>query len=173
MLSEPLTLYKLMILYMLRQAKFPLSGSQISEFFLDKEYTTYFTLQQALNELLEAHLVKQEVIRNSSRYEITREGEETLGFFGKTISEAIVEDIDLFLKENKVRLRNEVGIVSDYYRATNQEYVVQCEVREGKQPLIKVEVSVPTKDQAEVVCDNWRESNQQIYAYIMKELLND
>lgn len=41
MLSEPLTLYKLMILYMLRQAKFPLSGSQISEFFLDKEYTTY------------------------------------------------------------------------------------------------------------------------------------
>ena len=84
-----------------------------------------------------------------------------------------MEDIDLFLKENKVRLRNEVGIVSDYYRATNQEYVVQCEGREGKQPLIKVEVSVPTKDQAEVVCDNWRESNQQIYAYIMKELLKD
>ena len=73
MLSEPLTLYKLMILYMLRQAKFPLSGSQISEFFLDKEYTTYFTLQQALNELLEAHLVKQEVIRISSRYEISRD----------------------------------------------------------------------------------------------------
>ena len=76
-------------------------------------------------------------------------------------------------RRNRVGLRNEVGIVSDYYGATNQEYVVQCEVREGKQPLIKVEVSVPTKDQAEVVCDNWRESNQQIYAYIMKELLKD
>ena len=40
-MSEPLTLYKLMILYMLKQVKFPLSNAQISEFFLDKEYTTY------------------------------------------------------------------------------------------------------------------------------------
>ena len=57
MLTEPLTLYKLMTLYMLKQVKFPLSGSQLSEFFLDKEYTTYFTLQQVLTELKEAHLV--------------------------------------------------------------------------------------------------------------------
>ena len=84
-MSEPLTLYKLMILYMLKQVKFPLSGSQISEFFLDKEYTTYFTLQQALSELIEAHLIKLETTRNSSRYEITSEGDETLTFFGKKI----------------------------------------------------------------------------------------
>ena len=83
MLSEPLTLYKLMTLYMLKQVKFPLSGSQLSEFFLDKEYTTYFTLQQVLNELKEAHLITAQTVRNSSLYEITREGEETLSFFGK------------------------------------------------------------------------------------------
>ena len=40
MLSDPLTLYKLMILYLLKQSKFPLSNSQLSEFFLEKEYTT-------------------------------------------------------------------------------------------------------------------------------------
>ena len=83
MLSEPLTLYKLMILYMLKQVKFPLSNSQISEFFLDNEYTTYFTLQQALSELLESTLIRVETTRNSTRYEITREGEDTLTFFGK------------------------------------------------------------------------------------------
>ena len=64
-MSEPLTLYKLMILYMLKQVKFPLSGAQISEFFLNKEYTTYFTLQQALSELNESHLIKLESTRNS------------------------------------------------------------------------------------------------------------
>ena len=98
MLSEPLTLYKLMILYMLKQVKFPLSNSQISEFFLDNEYTTYFTLQQALSELLESTLIRVETTRNSTRYEITREGEDTLTFFGKKISEAIVEDMDRFLQ---------------------------------------------------------------------------
>jgi len=173
MLSEPLTLYKLMTLYMLKQAKFPLSNSQISEFFLNKEYTTYFTLQQALNELLEAHLIRQETIRNSSRYEITREGEETLVFFGNTISDGIIEDIDTFLKENKIRLRNEVGIVADYYKSTSQDYIVECEVREGKNVLIKLEVAVPSEEQAEIMCDKWQDSNQRIYAFVMKELLRD
>ena len=34
MLSEPMTLYKLMILYMLRQVNFPLTEDRLSEFFL-------------------------------------------------------------------------------------------------------------------------------------------
>ena len=54
MLSDPITLYKLMILYMLDHVNFPLTNSQLTDFFLDHEYTTYFTLQQALNELKEA-----------------------------------------------------------------------------------------------------------------------
>ena len=98
MLSDPITLYKLMILYMLAHVNFPLTNSQLTDFFLDHEYTTYFTLQQALNELREAGLLKMESIHNSSRYEITREGEDTLSFFGSNISPAIVSDIDGYLK---------------------------------------------------------------------------
>ena len=173
MLAEPLTLYKLMILYMLKQSKFPLTNSQVSEFFLGKEYTTYFTLQQAINELLEAHLIKQEVIRNTSRYEITREGEETIFFFGKSISDAIITDMDEFLKENKIRLRNEVGSTADYYKTTNQDYMVRCEVKEGKHTLIKLELAVPTEEQAEIMCENWQKANQQIYSIAMSELLKD
>ena len=115
MLSDPITLYKLMILYMLAHVNFPLTNSQLTDFFLDHEYTTYFTLQQALNELREAGLLKMESIHNSSRYEITREGEDTLSFFGSNISPAIVSDIDGYLKENKFRLRSEVGVISDFY----------------------------------------------------------
>ena len=51
MIQEPETLYKLMILYMLNKVNFPLTNSQLTQFFLDKEYTTYFTLQQVLSEL--------------------------------------------------------------------------------------------------------------------------
>ena len=150
MLSEPMTLYKLMNLYMLKQVNFPLTNAQLSGFFLDREYTTYFTLQQALNELLEAGLIKMQTLHNSTRYEITREGEETLEFFGKKISPAIVEDMDEYLKENRFRMRNEVGLVSDFYKSTNQDYIVHCEVREGKNVLVGIDVSVPDKEQAEL-----------------------
>jgi DNA-binding PadR family transcriptional regulator len=171
MLSDPITLYKLMILYMLEHVNFPLTNAQLTDFFLEHEYTTYFTLQQAINELLEAGLIKKEALHNSSRYEITKEGEDTLSFFGNNISSAIVTDIDGYLKENKFRLRTEVGIVADYYKSTAQDYVVHCEVREGKVPLIGLDVSVPDKEQAELMCSKWKERSQEIYSYVMKTLM--
>ena len=45
-MSETYTLYKLIVLYMLEKVDFPLTTSQISEFILEKEYTTYFKLQE-------------------------------------------------------------------------------------------------------------------------------
>ena len=172
MLSDPITLYKLMILYMLDHVNFPLTNSQLTDFFLDHEYTTYFTLQQALNELKEAGLIRMESTHNSSRYEITREGEDTLSFFGSNISPAIVSDIDGYLKENKFRLREEVGTTADFYKGTNQDYIVHCEVRENKAVLIGLDLSVPDKEQAEAVCGAWRRKSQEIYSHVMHTLLS-
>ncbi|MCI9163143.1 MAG: DUF4364 family protein [Lachnospiraceae bacterium] len=173
MLSDPMTLYKLMNLYMLKQVNFPLTNAQLTEFFLQHEYTSYFTLQQALNELQESGLVHAESSHNSTRYEITREGEDTLSFFGSNISPAIVEDMDHYLKENRFRMRNEVSTISDYYKSTNQDYVVHCEVREGRSSLISLELSVPDKDQAELMCSHWESRSQEIYAFVMRTLMRD
>lgn len=171
MTSDPITLYKLMTLYMLKKVNFPLSNSQMSEFFLDKGYTSYFTFQQVLNELLDAHLIRMETVRNTSRYEITSEGEEALSFFGNRMADGIVEDINEFLKENKIKLRNEIGVIADYYKSTNQDYVVSCKVREGKSTLIELNLSVPDEHEAQVICNKWSTENQAIYAYIMKKLM--
>ena len=97
MAIESTTLYKLIILYMLNKVNFPLTNSQISEFFLEKNYTSYFTLQQVITELVDSHLISIETVRNSSYYHITSEGSETLGFFGNKIPGAIVDDMDIYL----------------------------------------------------------------------------
>ena len=99
MLTEPMTLYKLMNLYLLKQVNFPLTNAQLTSFFTEHDYTTYFTLQQALNELEDAGLIHKEASHSSTRYDITKEGEETLNFFGKNISPAIINDMDEYLKE--------------------------------------------------------------------------
>lgn len=51
MAVDSATLYKLIILYMLNKVDFPLTNAQISEFFLENEYTNYFSLQEAINDL--------------------------------------------------------------------------------------------------------------------------
>ena len=63
---EPLTLYKLMTLYMLNKVNFPLTDAQISDFFLNKEYTTYFSFRQVISELIETNLISCETVRNAS-----------------------------------------------------------------------------------------------------------
>ena len=171
MLSEPMTLYKLMNLYMLKKVNFPLTNAQLTDFFLQHEYASYFTLQQALGELKDSGLIHAESTHSTTRYEITREGEDTLSFFGSNISPAIVSDIDGYLKENKFRLRSEVGVISDFYKSTNQDYIVHCEVREGKSALISLDVSVPDKDQAEIMCGHWKERSQEIYSFVMRSLM--
>lgn len=173
MLSDPMTLYKLMNLYMLKKVNFPLTNAQLTDFFLQHEYTSYFTLQQALNELQEAGLIRSHSTHNTTQYEITKEGEDTLNFFGKNISPAIVADMDQYMKENRFRLRNEVGTQSDFYKATNQDYIVHCAVREGKTTLIDISLAVPDKDQAEAMCAKWKKSSQEIYSFVMKTLMQN
>ena len=54
---KPLTIYKLIILYMLDKVNFPLTSAQISEFILEKEYTNFLTLQRAISELSESSML--------------------------------------------------------------------------------------------------------------------
>lgn len=61
-----------------------------------------------------------------------------------------------YLKENKFRLREEVGTTADFYKGTNQDYIVHCEVRENKTTLIRLDLSVPDREQAESMCNTWK-----------------
>lgn len=170
-MSDSLTLYKLIILYMLEKVNFPLSNTQVSEFILEKEYTTYFTVQHAISELLETGFIKSETIRNTSLYKITDEGRNTLTYFGKKISDAIKEDINSFLAEHNYELRNEVSNPADYYKTTQGDYAARCLVKEKDSILIELTLTVPTEDQAASICNHWSEKNQELYAIIMASLL--
>ena len=73
-MAETFTLYKLIILYMLDKVDFPLTTSQISEFVLDKGYTSYFKLQEALSDLAESGLIRTETTHNRTLYHLTENG---------------------------------------------------------------------------------------------------
>ena len=172
-MTEPLTLYKLIVLYMLRQIDFSMTLSQISDFVNGKGYTDYFTLQSAISELMETELVHCEHIQNTSFYTITPEGEEAIGYFENQLSHALKQDIIDYLKENRLQLRDEVSVLSEYYRNTSGEYDAVCRVREKNADLIRLTVSVPEEKQAKMICRQWKEKCQNVYAYVMKELMTE
>ena len=79
-MASPFTTYKLIILYMLQNSDGDLTNSQITDFILDRKYTNYFQLQQAVSELVEADLVEMSSQSNRSYYRLTSEGKNILVF---------------------------------------------------------------------------------------------
>ncbi|GAA0269447.1 DUF4364 family protein [Muricomes sp. OA1] len=170
-MTETFTLYKLIVLYMLEKVDFPLTTSQISEFILDKGYTTYFKLQETLSEMVESGLLRVETTHNRTLYHLTENGAETIQFFKNKISTAIQNDIDEFLKEKKYDLKEEVAIKSDYYLNTNHEYEVRCQIVENGFSLIDLKITVPTEIEAETIASNWSRESQKIYSSLLSQLL--
>lgn len=172
-MTEPMTLYKLIILYMLDKVSFPLTNAQLSDFILEEGYTNYFTLQQVLSELSESGLIRLETIRNATHYSSTPQGNETLNYFKDKISQAIRNDIDSYLKDHKIQLRNTASVIANYYKNTSHEYEVNCVVKEKDSDLVNLTLTVPSAEEAEQICKNWDKKCQQIYGILMKELLLD
>lgn len=170
MIQEPLTLYKLIILYMLNSVKFKLTYSQISEFILEKEYTNFMTLQQVISELQEAELIKSDTLMKRTYFSITSEGQNTLSYFGNRIGEAIIQDIDTFLAERHLELKNESSITANYYKTTSGGYETELAAKERDNDLVNIKLSVPTENMAETICNNWYNKNEEIYQYLMGAL---
>lgn len=170
MTQEPLTLYKLIILYMLNRVTFPLTKSQVSDFILEHEYTDFLTLQTAISQLQENDMIKTKTIRNRTQLFLTEDGKSTLSFFENRISPAIKDEIDSFLTDNRNELRNEVSITGDYYRTPKGEYEAKLKVKEKDTTLISLTLTVPTETVATIICENWESKHQDIYKYLTEQL---
>ena len=138
---------------------------------LDKQYTTYFTLQEVLSSLADDGFVTVLTYRNSTQYKLTPEGNDTISFFSNKISNAIRDEIDAYLKENKYDLKCETGTISDYYKSTTGDYIVHCLVKEGETNLIELNIAVPLEEQADMMCSKWKEGSQQIYDFVINKLM--
>jgi predicted transcriptional regulator len=170
LIQEPLTLYKLIILYMLNRVNFPLTKAQIMDFILEREYISFLTLQQVIGELIDNNMVRAESIRNRTHLIITDEGKETLSYFGNRIGESLRAEIDEFFKQNELELRNEVSVKSDYYKATTGEYEARLTASDNGIILVDITLSVPNEETAAAICDNWQKKNQDVYKLLVENL---
>lgn len=170
MLQDPLTLYKLIVLYMLNRVSFPLTKSQITDFILDREYTNFMTLQQAIGELTDADLILPQTIGNRTHLAITEDGARTLYYFDNRIGDSIRGEIDAYLQANEMTLRNEVSVQSHYYKSTSGEYEARLVAKDKDIALVDITLSVPSQEMAASICDKWQEKNESIYQYLVREL---
>lgn len=170
-MATPFTTYKLIILYMLQHSEATLTNSQIAEFILEKEYTNYFHLQQAISELVDADLLQCRSLGNASHYHITEEGRLTLSYFEKELSTEIKKEVMDFLLKSGYQEPEKVLTPADYYETSRGNYVTRCQVIEKNMTTLDLHLSAPNEDAAKEICRNWQKKYQKIYETLMEELL--
>lgn len=161
---------KLMMLYLLNNVSFPLNHENLSNFFLDK-YTTYLKFQEILSELVDNKLIEEMKTKTSVCYKATEDGIEALNSFASDITANHKDELDEYIKANKIKIKEEAIINANYTDSTASNFKVSLEINENKDQNFKIEVDVPSQEIAITMCENWKDKAKSIYNHIIKQLL--
>lgn len=168
--SNELAMNKLILLYLISKIKMPLSHAQITQFVMEKSYTDYFSLQQYLTELVEAKLINRDQENHTTRYIIANKGMLALEYFINRIPESTRLEIDHYIQQNRQNLKKELDITAEYIPEKHREFIVVCKVKEDDLTLIDLQISVASKEQAKIICENWKKNAQNLYGSILSSL---
>lgn len=144
----------------------PITDEQLSKIILDNKLINYFYLKQYVDELVESGFVEIE----EEKYFITEKGIEILKLFFTRIPFETRQKIDEYILLNKEKIKQESQYIATYYKKAENQYIANCKVVENEIVLIELNINVVNSEQAKLICDNWKQKSQDVYAYIIKAL---
>lgn len=171
--SAELAENKLLVLYVIKSLRQPISKTQLTEIILENNFINYFTLQQYISELETAEFVEYIEKNNKKLITITTKGENVLSIFNDRISPIKRDIIDNYISSVIDNIKKELTIYSDYTIENSDSFIVNLKALEDEMLLIDLKVSVPTKSQAKALCSKWKDNPSDIYTRIMQSLFSD
>jgi predicted transcriptional regulator len=166
--------HKIMILLLVDKIDIPISNSQITKFALEENYMNYYDVQQYLKQMVELGYLDSSQLDNITRYTITDEGLKALETFAQYVPPYVKTRILKYIEENRNIVQQDLEIAANhFYQHDNEEYLVKCAVYEEDNVLMELNLSVVTKEQAIIICNNWKNNVGRIYAQIIDILLNN
>ncbi len=162
--------YKIIVLKMLDKAQFALSNMQITEFFLENEYTDYFNAQMAINELADTGLLNVKESHGNTEYELNEDGLKSLELFSDKITPEIDKDLTEYLGKNRVEMIEENSVKAFYSEVSTGGYRVVCQMKSKEKIIFECNCVVTSKEQAEAMCNNWKAKYEMLYFEFLDKL---
>lgn len=170
--SSELAENKLLMLYVLKAIKKPISNTQLTEIILENNFINYFTFQQYLSELEESKFVEYHDVNDKKLLILTEKGDNVLSLFKERISPLKISIINEYIKEKIESIKKELTIHADYTIGANDSFIVDLKAIEDDALLMELKLSVPSKNQATSICNKWKENPSEIYTNVIKLLIN-
>lgn len=163
---------KLLLLFIFKKIKFPVSNNQITQIILENNFINYFTLQQYLNELLSSNFLKYTDETGNHRLVITEKGIKVLSLFENRISEDKINAVEDYLNKEIKNIKQEVTITADYTLGKKDNFIVNLKAIENDSILIDIKLNVGSNKDAKDLCHKWKNNSSELYDKIIQLLIN-
>ena len=161
-----------MLLLLVDKMDIPISHNQIAKFAMEENYLSFFYVQQYLKDMVEKGYLDSSQDQNTTRYTITDEGLKTLETFSQYIPPYLKNKLLKYVEENRSVVKQDLEITAThFYQHDTEEYFVKCAVYEEDNMLMELNLSVVSKEQALIICNNWKSNVGQIYSQVIDILL--
>ncbi len=162
--------YKMVILEFLKEAGFSLTNAQITDFMLETGITNYFSVQEALHDLVNSGVVWEERTNSTTYYSFSKKAQETLSLFQEKISSNVREEIQSYLKDHRDHMQKQNAATSHYQASKQGDYLCTLRVQNEDGLVFSLSTRVPSKAMAEIICTNWKEKYETVSAAIHEVL---
>ncbi|SHE82407.1 DUF4364 family protein [Clostridium fallax] len=165
---------KLLLLYILKDVKYPISNTQLTEIVLENSFINYFTLQQYIGELISSGFLQYEKGEDDKKLlKLTETGDKVLSLFYDRISPAKIKIIDDYIESKIDKIKKELTTTADYVPDNDDTFLVKLKVVEGSTLLMDLKVNVASKKQANALCSKWKDNPSEIYNKIITALISE
>lgn len=171
--SAELAENKLLVLYVIKTLKYPVTNIKLTEIILENNFINYFTLQQYIGELISSEFLKYDTVNDKNLIYITEKGSSVLSFFSNRITPIKKKIIDDYLLTVEESIKKELTITGIYNLNKDDTYIVDLQALENDNLLLNLKVSVPTKKQASSLINRWKENPSKIYNSIINVLFEN
>ena len=158
---------KLIILFVIKNLRTSATYTILDYVISSSIDMNYFALQQYIDNLIETDNISELNIDGEGVYTLSREGEETIGFFADRIPFSIREKLTEYVNIINKRKNVSSEITYDYYPITEREYGVKMHIKENGVTMMKLDIYVGDKQSAKDICTRFASDTDKIYAGIL------
>jgi len=147
---------------------------------LDTCYMNYFSFATAFDDLYNDKFITKSYRKNEEitdandkpvlRCDATESGHEILKKLNHIIPEHIFQILSDFIKDWGKTIRKNSEIIASYDPDLHGGYIVNLKLSDGFKETVLIKLSVPAKQIAINICNNWKTNTQEKYLSILSIL---
>lgn len=159
---------KCLILYVMKQAEYPLTLQKIYELCFQDDKLSYFDLSIAVPQMVETGHLEQIA---HDQYRITRFGADAEVETSDSVAFPVKQRAKQAVEAYNAKCRRERMIETRVCPQEKGDCIVELELHDQLGKLLKLELMAPNEEQAKLLEKNCRSRAESVYRVIMDELL--